>query len=146
VTADVPPGAFDSGTLFTDGTFTFTFTTVNDYHYICQIHFGMEGDVDVRLGGDATGDNSVNINDFAALAANFNLGGQTYDTGDFNLSGTVDIQDFAILAANFNTSATLSAQQRGAVPEPSLSASAAAMVTSFGLRRSRRLRRLARES
>jgi hypothetical protein len=53
------------------------------------------------LNGDANHDRSVNINDFAAVAANFNSPG-TFSQGDFNYNGTVEIGDFSILAAKFN--------------------------------------------
>lgn len=56
--------------------------------------------------GDANRDRAVNINDFSALAANFNTAG-TFSDGDFNYSGTVEIGDFATLAAKFNQSLPL---------------------------------------
>jgi len=52
--------------------------------------------------GDADRDRSINISDFATLAANFNTTG-IYSQGDFNYSGTIEIGDFSILASKFNT-------------------------------------------
>lgn len=64
--------------------------------------------------GDANIDRTVNISDFATLAAAFNTSG-SWSNGDFNYDGTVNISDFSLLAANFNR--TLGAP-RPAVPEP----------------------------
>ena len=57
-----------------------------------------------RLAGDANGDGSVTIADFAILRANFGTSGAMFSTGDFNEDGDVTIADFAILRANFGTS------------------------------------------
>lgn len=54
--------------------------------------------------GDATLDRTVNISDFALLAANFNVSGTRWSSGNFNFDAQTDISDFATLAANFNTS------------------------------------------
>ena len=75
-----------------------------------------------RLAGDANGDGSVTIADFAILRANFGSAG-TFETGDFNEDGSVTIADFAILRANFGTtvsSAELAEADAWAatVPEP----------------------------
>lgn len=69
--------------------------------------------------GDADFSGTVNISDFAALAANFNRSGEVfwYD-GDFNADYAVNISDFSLLAANFNQSAPASLAR--AVPEPSI--------------------------
>jgi plastocyanin len=42
--------AFRSKTLVKDGTFSFTFTTVGDYNYLCSIHPNMKGKVIVKPG------------------------------------------------------------------------------------------------
>jgi hypothetical protein len=55
------------------------------------------------LGGDANQDRTVDIGDFAIVAANFN-NFATYSLGDFDYDGLTTIGDFAVLAANFNTS------------------------------------------
>jgi hypothetical protein len=55
-----------------------------------------------RGGGDANGDDLVDIGDFATLAANFNQPLFGPDNGDFDRTNLVDIGDFAILAGNFN--------------------------------------------
>ena len=57
-----------------------------------------------RLLGDANGDGSVTIADFAILRANFGTSGSSFEMGDFNEDGSVTIADFAILRANFGTS------------------------------------------
>lgn len=53
--------------------------------------------------GDANRDSTVNITDFAVLAARFNQPG-TFSQGDFNYDGSTDIADFSLLASKFNTS------------------------------------------
>lgn len=76
-----------------------------------------EHDLIIRytLLGDANLDEIVNINDFARLAANFNVAGAFWSGGNFNHDGVTNIADFALMAANFNQSLPLS---RSAVPEP----------------------------
>lgn len=56
------------------------------------------------LNGDANLNHVVNINDFALLAANFNVPGSRWFQGNFNYDAGTDISDFAQLAANFNQS------------------------------------------
>lgn len=51
--------------------------------------------------GDANIDGTVNISDFAKLAAKFNQSGEWTD-GDSNYDGVVNIGDFSLLASNFN--------------------------------------------
>ena len=58
----------------------------------------------LRLAGDANGDGSVTIADFAILRANFGTSGSSFEMGDFNEDGDVTIADFAILRANFGSS------------------------------------------
>jgi len=112
---DMPP-VWDSGFLPEPASYTYDFSiTIRTYPYFCAAHPDMIGSVEVRLPGDATGDNSVNISDFSILASNFNTSPRTYSQGDFNLNGTAEIGDFAILAANFNTSA---GSRGAAIPEP----------------------------
>ena len=53
--------------------------------------------------GDANRDRTVDLGDFALLAANFNRPG-TFSQGDFNYSGTVELGDFSILASRMNQS------------------------------------------
>jgi len=38
-------GAFDSGTLKADGTYSYTFTTAGTYEYACTIHPSMKGTI-----------------------------------------------------------------------------------------------------
>jgi len=73
------------------------------------------------LPGDANVDRSVNIADFALLAANFNLA-SSWGTGDFNYDQVTNIADFALLAGNFNL--TVPADRASAVPEPQLAPAA----------------------
>ncbi|HRK29849.1 MAG TPA: S8 family serine peptidase [Tepidisphaeraceae bacterium] len=53
------------------------------------------------LNGDATGDGTVNLNDFTRLAANFGQSPRIYSQGDFNYDTVVNLNDFTILAASF---------------------------------------------
>jgi T5SS/PEP-CTERM-associated repeat protein len=87
------------------------------------------------LPGDANFDVSVDFNDLAILAQNYNnLDGQrAWGQGDFTYDGNVDFTDLALMAQNYNTS--LPAAVPGAsdafdaalasvqVPEPAMSAS-----------------------
>jgi hypothetical protein len=57
------------------------------------------------LNGDADFSGVVNIDDFNALAANYNGTGKKWSQGDFaNYDGVVNIDDFNALAANYNMS------------------------------------------
>ena len=76
-----------------------------------------------RLLGDANGDGSVTIADFAILRANFGTSGSSFEMGDFNEDGSVTIADFAILRANFGTSVSAAELAEAdawaaSVPEP----------------------------
>lgn len=84
------------------------------------------------LYGDANLDGTVNISDFSALAASFNVSGE-WTSGDFNYDGVINIADFALLAGNFNQ--TISA--RTSLPEPSLVA--IPLLTFAGRRRKLRI-------
>ena len=64
--------------------------------------------------GDATWDGTVNVQDLAVLAVNYNLGSKGWQQGDFTGDGTVDVQDLAILALQYNQGIPPSAP----VPEP----------------------------
>jgi hypothetical protein len=70
--------------------------------------FGTVNPTDVlmryTLAGDADLSGTVDIGDFAILAANFNQPGG-WSKGNSNYDATVDIGDFALLAANFNQAA-----------------------------------------
>lgn len=94
-------------------------------------------DVLVRytLKGDSDLNGTVNITDFALLAANFNQPG-AWSKGDSNYDGVVNISDFSLLASNFNQSAA--ALPRGAaVPEPAMGMGAV-VLAAMSLKRSRR--------
>ena len=76
-----------------------------------------------RIPGDANGDGSVTIADFAILRANFGTSGSSFELGDFNEDGSVTIADFAILRANFGTTAAAAEVAQieswaASVPEP----------------------------
>lgn len=83
--------------------------------------------------GDANIDRTVNISDFALLAAAFNTSG-SWSNGDFNYDGVVNIGDFSLLASNFNRSL---GAPRAAVPEPAAIGGAVLALTLIG-KRSRR--------
>lgn len=89
------------------------------------------------LAGDTNLDTSVNIADFARLAATFNAPGVWFD-GDFNYDGTVAIGDFSLLAVNFNK--VLPADvvaPPAAVPEPGAAFAAIGCVAGLLLARRR---------
>lgn len=68
--------------------------------------------------GDANVDGTVNLNDFAVLAANFNAANRYWYHGDFNYDRTVNIADFSLLAGNMNlTLAAPTARGNAVVPE-----------------------------
>jgi hypothetical protein len=85
------------------------------------------------LAGDANLDRTVDIGDFALLAANFNTPA-AWNDGDFNYDGVADIGDFALLASKFNQSVAVA---RAAVPEP---ASAILALAALGFMRRRLVR------
>ena len=78
---------------------------------------------EVRIGGDATGDDFVNLSDFLVLRTNF---GATADVGfvdgDFNRDGVVNLSDFLILRDNFGVAGDLPILDAwyATVPEPSM--------------------------
>jgi hypothetical protein len=84
--------------------------------------------------GDANLDFTVNINDFAALAANFNLPG-VWAAGDFDYDAVTGIADFSLLAANFNN-ALAAEGARSAVPEPAVAFTGISLVALMTRRRS----------
>ena len=71
--------------------------------------WGVSGLKFALLGGDANGDNKVDIADFGVLVNAFNGDVTVPDSGydaaaDFNCDGVVDIGDFGILVNNYNAS------------------------------------------
>jgi hypothetical protein len=60
----------------------------------------------VAIGGDANLDDTVNLNDFNILAANFGATGAAWTSGDFTNDALVNLNDFNVLAANFGMSAS----------------------------------------
>jgi hypothetical protein len=92
---------------------------VSDTEWFAVLYSGTGVTLALALPGDATLDGTVNIGDFARLAANFNRPGFDWTGGNFNGDSLVNIGDFALMAANFNR--TLSPLNRSAaVPEPTL--------------------------
>lgn len=87
--------------------------------------------------GDNNLNGTVEIGDFANLAANFNLPGD-WIKGDYNYDFTVGIGDFALLASNYNQTLPSGAARPGAVPEPA--AVAPALVVALAVCRRRRSR------
>lgn len=53
------------------------------------------------LGGDANHDRTVDINDLAALAMNWQGSGKPFSKGDFNYDGLVNADDLAILSSHW---------------------------------------------
>lgn len=53
------------------------------------------------LGGDANHDRTVDINDLAVLAMNWQSSGVPFSKGDFNYDGVVNADDLAILSSNW---------------------------------------------
>ena len=114
-------GVFDPGQFF-DRNFPAAEAGLS-FDYVCTLHFGMEGFVNVTNFGDANLDGLVNLSDFNVLAANFGQTNRTWEQGDFNEDGTVNLNDFNLLAANFGreiepASLTINIDFGAAVPEP----------------------------
>lgn len=97
--------------------------------------------VRLTLPGDANLDRSVNIGDFARLAAGFNQP-STWSGGDFNYDGTTGIADFSLLAANFNLSLPALLPRGATVPETT-AGGAFAVAAMLGARRRRAATRAA---
>lgn len=89
------------------------------------------------LPGDANLDRTVNIGDFALLAANFNTP-SSWARGDFNYDGTAGIADFSLLAANFNLTLPAGLPRAMAVPEPAAGLLVAGAAAANLARRRRR--------
>jgi T5SS/PEP-CTERM-associated repeat protein len=87
---------------------------------------------DIWIPGDTNGDNHVDEDDAAILAAHWGQPGGWFD-GDFNDDGIVNVLDAAILAANWGTNAP----GEGAVPEPGALGLLLAMAACAWLRRRR---------
>jgi hypothetical protein len=90
------------------------------------------------LHGDSNLDGSVNINDFAALVANFNQPQRFWSDGDFNYDGTVGISDFALMVSHYGSSVSTTAAwnlRAMTIPEPTTIAGLA--ITSLALLRRR---------
>ena len=79
--------------------------------------------IKLGFGGDATGDDRVDFNDFLVLQNHFNQPG-TFDQGDFNYDGTVNFNDFLILQNHFG--------QTLAAGTTAVSAAEVAALTAFG--------------
>lgn len=60
-TATADGGAFDSGTLASGATFSFTFPTPGTYAYVCAFHSGMQGTVTVGTAGASAAPNSARV-------------------------------------------------------------------------------------
>ena len=113
--------AFDDTTVFDNNFNSVDLRGSGFYSATGEIDFGP-----VRQPGDANGDGSVTIADFAILRSEFGADcGQFFGcSADFNEDGTVNIADFAILRANFGNSvspaelAEADAWAASVVPEP----------------------------
>ncbi|MDB5323495.1 MAG: Flagellar hook-length control protein FliK [Phycisphaerales bacterium] len=57
-----------------------------------------------QFAGDFNRDRSVDFNDLAVLAQNYNGTGKTWATGDINGDGMTDFLDLALMAQRYNTS------------------------------------------
>jgi len=106
------PGLAMGGVL-DDGNYTAVITGVTD---TAGNDFAANSFAFYFLNADANRDRSVNISDFATLAAHFNLSPRQWIQGDFNYNGTVEIGDFAILASRFNTELPAARPAGSAVP------------------------------
>ncbi len=73
-------------------------------------------DVVIPLPGDATGNGSVTLDDFTALAANFGTQPRGIASGDFNYDNRVNLDDFTILASRFGSSLPAVALSRAKPP------------------------------
>jgi len=71
------------------------------------------------IGGDATLDKAVNLDDLSVLATNFGETDASWKTADFSGDGTVGLDDLSILATNFDSGGVAAASFTvTAVPEP----------------------------
>ena len=58
----------------------------------------------LRVHGDLTGDDKVDLSDLAALLANYGVPGpHAYEDGDLDQDGDIDLSDLADLLANYDT-------------------------------------------
>lgn len=85
-------GYAEASSLFSSFPATFAGEQVDDTAVLLRL----------TLLGDANLDRTVNISDFASLAANFNQPDTLWKSGDFDYSGTTNISDFSVLASRFN--------------------------------------------
>lgn len=99
-------GIIEASELFSGATGSYLGESIDNTNII--IRFALLGDT--NLSG------TVDISDFARLAANFNLP-STWARGDFNYDNVTTIGDFAALASNFNQSLATDLP-RTIVPEP----------------------------
>lgn len=95
---------------------------VNPGTWLVPVYGPQEVLLTVALPGDATLDGTVDIEDFARLAANFNLAGLDWRGGDFTGDGAVGVADFSLLASKFNLSVLPPVRRPAAIPEPRLCA------------------------
>jgi len=102
----VPAGnqaQFGFASLLPDGRYTATLSAAAVTH---ALGAPLSADAVVPffvLAGDATRDESVNLDDFTALASNFGQTGRVFSQGDFDYNGNVNLDDFTILATQFGT-------------------------------------------
>jgi hypothetical protein len=96
-------GTFDfGGSALPDGNYRAVLSAAGVTH---ALGAALPGDVIVDFfvfAGDANHNRTIDIQDFAFLAGNFNMPG-TFSQGDFNYSGVADLEDFAILASKWNS-------------------------------------------
>lgn len=129
----LPDGRFDSQFLSHDATYEHTFDAVDLYDYFCDVHgISMQGTIDVRYPGDATGNGMVDFNDLLTVAQHYGtpspVPATAYAYGDFTIDGTVDFNDLLVLAQHYGQSADVSAFSVGfqhdwasaqaSIPEP----------------------------
>ncbi|NLF30768.1 MAG: hypothetical protein GX591_07770 [Planctomycetes bacterium] len=84
----------------TPGTYRFALTAVGPNQYATTLLLRTLAASPAPLGGDATLDGTVDLDDFSVLKQNFGLRA-SWDGADFDGNGTVDLDDFVILKQNF---------------------------------------------
>ncbi|HQY87413.1 MAG TPA: dockerin type I domain-containing protein [Tepidisphaeraceae bacterium] len=143
-------GVWDSGFLSNGETYERTFDAVNKTYYFCDVHgTSMQGTVDARSPGDASGDGAVDFTDLLLVAQHYDQNSPepatAYAFGDFDIDGVVNFSDLLLLAQHYNEPTDLSGLDArfrhdfefalSAVPEPMMGGLVGLGIMLMGRRR-----------